>query len=448
MGYVVLHLDKSPGNEAPMSAHIERTVIPPNCDPALTHLNKELVNFTDGVSNRNEAIENRLKTAGLTRRIGKNQVQVIRIMLTGSAEDMKRIESEGKLDYWCADNMKWLKETYGEKNIVSAVLHLDETTPHIHATMIPIVTGERRKAKAEQEKTAGKKKYRKKNANAPRLCADDVMSRTKLKEYQDSYAGAMAKYGLQRGIDGSEARHVTTSEWYRELFIKNETLKESLEHLVEQQEQAKHELDKVKSEVSKEKFRNSAADVGASIMEGVGSLLGTSKVKRQQHEIESLKAENVELRAENNEIREHFGNEIKQLKTELYTTQAEHTKITDKLRQELKKIYDLFPHIRELLKIENLCKHLGFSGELIKLILERKPVAFKGKLYSSEYKRDFSTEHSVAEVKESPTASNPNKLDLTIDGVSETNWFRQKQQEFLKSIGINVQPRQDRGMKR
>lgn len=43
---------------------------------------------------------------------------------------------------------------------VSAVLHMDEKTPHIHATIISIVTGERRKTKQQQE---GKKKYRKKN---------------------------------------------------------------------------------------------------------------------------------------------------------------------------------------------------------------------------------------------------------------------------------------------
>ncbi|MEG1564189.1 MAG: plasmid recombination protein [Bacteroides sp.] len=47
---------------------------------------------------------------------------------------------------------------FGKENVVSAVLHLDETTLHIHATMIPIVTGERRKAKVE-EQTTGIKKY-------------------------------------------------------------------------------------------------------------------------------------------------------------------------------------------------------------------------------------------------------------------------------------------------
>lgn len=81
------------------------------------------------------------------------------------------------------------------------------------------------------------------------------------------------------------------------------------------------------------------------------------------------------------------------------------------------------------------------------MILEKKPVGFKGKIYSSEHKRDFETDYSVAEVKDSTTE--PGKLDLTIDGVSETNWFRQKHNEFLKSIGINIkEPRQDKGMKR
>ena len=51
------------------------------------------------------------------------------------------------MDHWCDDNLKWLKETFGEENLVSAVLHMDEKTPHIHATVIPIVSGERRKAK-------------------------------------------------------------------------------------------------------------------------------------------------------------------------------------------------------------------------------------------------------------------------------------------------------------
>ena len=42
MGYAVLHLDKAPGNEAAMTAHIARTKIPTNASPERTCLNEEL----------------------------------------------------------------------------------------------------------------------------------------------------------------------------------------------------------------------------------------------------------------------------------------------------------------------------------------------------------------------------------------------------------------------
>lgn len=332
---------------------------------------------------------------------------------------MKLIVSEGKLDNWCADNLEWLRKTYGEKNMVSAVLHLDETSPHIHATMIPIVTGERRKAKVEEQ--SGKKKYRKKSTDNARLCADDVMSRAKLKEYQDTYAEAISKYGLQRGVDGSEARHITSSQWYRELFVQNESLEENIGRLLQQQEQAKQELSKAKSDISKGKFKNSAADVGTSIVDGIGSVLGTSKVNKQQREINSLKAENAELK-------ESLGSEIKQLKERLRTTEAEHAKITDKLRQELKKVYDLFPHIRDLLRWEEFLKKVGFTEEFIKRLFNREEVKGSGNLYSSERNKNFKAENAAIKLEQDQTE--PSKIRLTINGTDILDWFRQKQSEY------------------
>lgn len=110
MGYVVLHLDKSPDNEVPMTAHIARTKMPPNAMPELTYLNEELVEFPEGVADRTEAINHRLEHAGLTRKIGTNQVRVIRVMLTGTQEDMLRIVQEGRLKAWCTDNLAWLRK--------------------------------------------------------------------------------------------------------------------------------------------------------------------------------------------------------------------------------------------------------------------------------------------------------------------------------------------------
>ena len=137
-----MHLEKAKGADSGMSAHIERTIVPKNIDPTRTHLNRELIRFPDGVCNRTAAIRHRLDTAGLKRKIGKNQVQAIRIVLSGTHEDMERMENERRLGEWCDDSVAWLRETYGAENLVSAVLHMDEETPHIHATVVPIVQDE------------------------------------------------------------------------------------------------------------------------------------------------------------------------------------------------------------------------------------------------------------------------------------------------------------------
>lgn len=70
MGYAVLHLEKAKRADSGMSAHIERTIQyiertiqSKNTDPTRTHLNRELIQFPDGVRNRTAAIQHRLNTA-------------------------------------------------------------------------------------------------------------------------------------------------------------------------------------------------------------------------------------------------------------------------------------------------------------------------------------------------------------------------------------------------
>ena len=79
MGFVVLHMEKAHGSDSGTTAHIERFIIPKNADPTRTHLNRRLIEYPDGVKDRSAAIQQRLEEAGLTRKIGSNQVRAIRI---------------------------------------------------------------------------------------------------------------------------------------------------------------------------------------------------------------------------------------------------------------------------------------------------------------------------------------------------------------------------------
>lgn len=476
MGYVVLHLDKSPDNEVPMTAHIARTKMPPNAIPELTYLNEELVEYPEGVTDRTEAINHRLEHAGLTRKIGTNQVRVIRVMLTATQEDMKRIAQEGRLKAWCADNLEWLRRTFGAENVVSAVLHMDETTPHIHAAVVPIVTGERRKVRKEQTDEPNKRKYRTKSAARPRLCADDVMSRVKLKEYQDTYAAAMTKYGLQRGIDGSKARHVTTQEFYRNAIARQQNLQDNIgellriekekrkavEHATEQEQQARAklhrtaaELDAVKGELKTERLKNTAAEVGTTIFDGIGSMIGTSKVKRQEQEIGALRQE-IAARDETIEI----------LQTKIQTMQSDHSReltimqarhaaetanLTKRYEKEvsllktaLSKAVKWFPYFREMIRMESVCRTVGFNDEQTTTLIKGKPLEYSGELYSEEHNCKFAVERVTAQIAPAPT--DKRKLQLTISKIPVKEWCREK---FEKARHFfSQEPRQSKGFKR
>ena len=266
MGFVVLHMEKAHGSDSGTTAHIERSIIPKNADPTRSHLNRRLIKYPDGVKDRSAAIQRRLEEAGLTRKVGSNQVRAIRINVSATPEDMERIQREGRLDEWCTDNQQFFADTFGKENIVAAHLHMDEKTPHMHITLVPIVKGERKRRKREEQ---AKKRYRKKPADTVRLCADDLMTRLKLKSYQDTYAAAMAKYGLQRGIDGSEARHVSTQQYYRDIKHQTEELKTEVVKLQEQKDTAREELVRAKKEIQTERLKGAATTAVANIAESV-----------------------------------------------------------------------------------------------------------------------------------------------------------------------------------
>ena len=445
MGYAVLHLEKAKGTDSRMSAHIERTVHPKNADRTRTHLNRELVQFPEGVRNRTQAIAHRIETAGIRRKVSANQVKAIRILLTGSNKDMKQMEAEGRIEDWCNDSLKWIRETYGEQNLVSAVLHMDEKTPHIHATVIPIVTGERRKA--GQEEQNGKKKYRKKNPQDVRLCADDVMARHRLKHYQDTYAQAMNKYGLQRGVDGSLARHISTMQYYKQLVEQQDSLQENIENLLGLEEEAMKKLKQVKGEINVQKMKGAAVNATTAIADGVSSLFGGSKVKRLEAENENLKRNIVNLQKqvqaeqrEQTKMENRHSSEINRVDRSYRQKIAEYDN-----RLELIDTY--FPIVKELIPIAEQCREVGFTEELTRRIVSLQPVEFKGRLYSKEYKEKFRTEHSTATVERNPQEKG--KFRLCIDGIPILDWFRKKFQEIKEKLGLNtpVENKQRKGSK-
>lgn len=276
-----------------MSCHIERkdangkTYVPDNADSYRTHLNRELIRFPDGVRNRTEAIQYRIDHAGLTRKVAGNQYKAIRIILTGTHEQMMRIQEEGRLGRWIEANLRWLHVTFGKENVVSCVLHMDEKTPHLHATIVPIVHTER-----QRRERKGEKKYNTKSG--PRLSADDVFKRAKLHEYQNTYAAAMSDFGLKRGIVGSTTRHIATSTHYKQ-----------------QMQQLEENIANLQEEVEKTKEGKSTIFV----IFGKGDLAKTRKeLASKNEELAKLQAKIAKLEAEKASLKQKHESDIAKLR--------------------------------------------------------------------------------------------------------------------------------------
>ncbi|MFR0903755.1 MAG: mobilization protein, partial [Alistipes sp.] len=302
-----------------------------------------------------------------------------------------------------------------------------------------------------------KKRYRKKPTDTVRLCADDIMTRLKLKSYQDTYAEAMAKYGLQRGMDGSKARHKSTQQYYRDIQKLADSLKSEVVDLQQQKETAQEELRQAKKEIQTEKLKGAATAAAANIAESVGSFFGSNKVKTLERENTALHREV----ADHEETIEALQDKIQTMQTDhsrqLLDMQQKHRKeMADKetrhkqeisfLKTVIAKAAAWFPYLREMLRMENLCRLVGFDERQTATLVSGKPLEYAGELYSEEHKRKFTTEKAGFQVLKD--TNDKTKLVLAIDRKPIAEWFKEQFDKLRQNIHRPIQPqRKGRGMK-
>lgn len=139
-----------------------------------------------------DAIEHRIKEGYTsTRKIRANTVKYCTHILTGSHDRMTEIAKDPeKLKQWLFFNLEFLKERYGEENIVRFTCHMDEKTPHIHAVTVPLTADGRLSAK------------------------EVIGNKTKMQETQDLYAEYMEHFGLKRGIKNTGIKHEDAKAYY------------------------------------------------------------------------------------------------------------------------------------------------------------------------------------------------------------------------------------------
>lgn len=136
-----------------------------------------------------------------------------------------------------------------------------------------------------------------------------------------------------------------------------------------------------------------------------------------------------------NHVREKT-KELETINTKLEKAQQEYEPY--KAQDELDRIHELYPNMKENLRIADFCKSTGFTTDATKKLLTGIVLTVTGNLFSPEHKQSFKVQDAKVKIEKEP--DNPLKLRLTINGVNILDWFKQKFQEFQDAIGIRRRP--------
>ena len=237
----------------------------PQIDKSRTHLNYHTLPYEKKYL---AFIDERIKELAPKRKIKDDAVLMTSFILGSDKEFFDDVTPETQKRFFddCTD---FFTERYGKENVVSAVVHLDESTPHLHFNLMPVTGG--------------------------RLCAKELLDRTALRELQtDFYEIVGKKYGLKRGKEGSTAKHLDT------VAFKTKKMTEAAEAKIREAEEAQTAAKPVKELL--ESYESARSEK----MPFLG--------KKKEAEIIALRLKNRELEKQNDVLTKDNGDLYAELK--------------------------------------------------------------------------------------------------------------------------------------
>lgn len=237
----------------------------PQIDKSRTHLNYHTLPYEKKYL---AFINERIKELAPKRKIKDDAVLITSFILGSDKEFFDGISPETQKQFF-DDCTGFFAELYGKENVVSAVVHLDESTPHLHFNLMPVTGG--------------------------RLCAKELFDRAALRELQtDFYENVGKKYGLKRGKEGSTAKHLDT------VAFKTKKMTEAAEEKIREAEEAQTAAKPVKELLeSYESARSEKIPFSG---------------KKKETEIIALRTKNSELEKRNNVLTKDNGDLYDELK--------------------------------------------------------------------------------------------------------------------------------------
>ena len=221
--------------------------------------------------------------------------------------DNSHLQRCPEIEQWAKDVYDWCAKRYGQKNIIGFQVHLDESSPHIHALIVPV--GQR--AKSGRECVMWSAKFGKSRYEYGHI----------LREMHTSlYEEVGSKYGLERGdsIEGRNVSHLSKRDYIRKLSkdakqaekaVKGlQTMIRKLEREMLADRNRLKEIDEAlaSGKITLDRYEAQKADIQKLITEYQEKLEDKSnKLHAKEHELEQLTKDAAKARSVIQPFRNH-----------------------------------------------------------------------------------------------------------------------------------------------
>ena len=212
-----------------------------------------------------------------------------------------------EVEHWAKDVYDWCVRRYGQENIVGFQVHLDESSPHIHALIVPV--GIRRKS--GRECVMWSAKFGKDRFEYGKILKD---------MHTSLYEDVGSKYGLERGdsIDGRNVQHLHKRDYIRKLAKEAKQAEKAVKGLQsmirnleskvfsynQQLEKAEQEL--VSGRITLDRYKEQKADIQKLIAEYQTKLEDKAgKLHAKEQELERLTEDAAKVRSVVQPFRNH-----------------------------------------------------------------------------------------------------------------------------------------------
>lgn len=342
MSYMVCHFGKyKSGNVFGLQKHNQReneNYSNMDIDKARTPLNYDLINNND--INYLKIIKSIIEENRASQRaIRKDATVYCECIISSDSAFFEKLTEDRQKEFF-KESLNYLKNKIDEKFIISANVHLDETTPHMHVGFVPIIENS--------------------------LSAKKLIDRKFLREVQEQLPAHLKNLGfdIQRGVEGSKRKHKDTKEFKKELDRKLEKQYKNINNLEIYKNELEFKIEQIESKLNQKTME----------YDEVTKIL--SKNRLAMYEIQEMKVEPVMFSSDKVKVDKKDFEKLKDSALKAYTQHNLYATVLDRLK-ELDKSKNYYSEQLDISRRERALEYNNLNSKIRELKNENEDLNFK-----------------------------------------------------------------------